>query len=67
MDGGGGGRHSECHYFEVAPFHDAKQTNKKTIRLISFKMFSKQEWTKNDFKHILKHLFREGSANLSTT
>ena len=44
--GDGGGRHSECHYFEVAPFHDTKQTNKKTIRLISLKMFSKPDWTK---------------------
>ena len=37
-----------------------EQKRKKTMRLISLKMFRTLEWTKNDLKHLLKHLFREG-------
>ena len=28
-------------------------------------MFSTPKWTKNDLKHLLKHLFRRLGANLS--
>ena len=42
-----------------APAVAIKQ-KRTTIGLISLEMFNALEWTKNDEKHLLKHLFRKG-------
>ena len=42
----------------VSPFYDTNRTTKKPLCLLSLEMFITLEWTKNDLKHLLKHLFR---------
>ena len=64
--GGGGAARPGCHDFGVTPFYDTNRTKKKTtLCLVSLKMLSTMKWTKNDLKHLLKHLFRGLGANLS--
>ena len=45
-----------CHHLGMAPFYGTNRTKKTTICLIS-EMFSTLEWTKNDLKNLLKHIF----------
>ena len=55
----------ECHHFGVTPFYDTNRTKKKTTMcLISLKMLSTLEWTKNDLKYPLK-LYLEGERRFA--